>query len=201
MFLLRPPTRAQIDALLLAQRQSPFTYAEVGASRSAAPPGYRVDHNRIELGAGLAAFERAAAALRRWEMFHFGWVQLCWPDVPIAAGATVAVLASVFGVWSVNVCRVVYVIDEDDRQRRRFGFGYGTLPAHEARGEERFLIEWDRASDAVAYDILAFSRPRSWLAHLGYPAMRIVQRRFAAASKLAMLRSVARIASEQKGDQ
>jgi len=144
------------------------------------------------LGAGAAAYARALAALRRWDMFAIGWAELCWP-APIVPGATVAVVAEAVGLWSVNPCRIVYAIDEDDGRARRFGFGYGTLPAHEARGEERFLVEWDRADDQVWYDILALSRPRSPLARLGYPAMRLLQRRFAADSKLAMQRATAMI--------
>jgi hypothetical protein len=30
----------------------------------------------------------------------------------------------VFGVWTLNTCRIVYVVDE----ATRFGFAYGTLP-------------------------------------------------------------------------
>jgi len=190
MFLLTKPSRARIDRILDEQRAAPFTYPEVGATRGAPPPGYRVDHNRVRLGAGAAAYDCALAALRGWEMFGLGWAQLCWP-APIAPGATVAVLASVLGLWSLNPCRIVYVIDEDDGRVRRYGFGYGTLPAHEARGEERFVVEWERAGGGVWYDILAFSRPRSPLARLGYPAMRLFQRRFAAGSKRAMQRAVA----------
>jgi hypothetical protein len=44
----------------------------------------------------------------------------------------------------------------------------------------------------VLYDIVAFSRPRHFLARLGYPYTRIVQRRFARDSAAAMLRAVVR---------
>src|SRR5689334_5791166 len=140
MFLLAKPSRTEVERVLDLQRDAPFSYPEVGATRGPPPPGYRIDHNRVGLGAGAATYDRALAALRRWDMFAIGWAELCWP-VPIAPGATVAVVASSFGLWSVNPCRIVYVIDEDDGRARRFGFGYGTLPAHEARGEERFLVE------------------------------------------------------------
>jgi uncharacterized protein (UPF0548 family) len=73
---------------------------------------------------------------------------------------------------------------------RRAGFAWGTLPAHVASGEERFLVEWQRADDTVWYDVLAFSRPNALLLKLGYPAMRLMQRRFARDSKAAMLRAV-----------
>lgn len=189
MFLLARPSAEQIDNLLAVGRQAAFSYAELGATRGVPPAGYRVDHNRVWLGAGAAAFERAAAALRRWAMFELGWAELCSPG-PIAPGTTVAVLARVFGVWSVNPCRILYTLDERDGRLWRYGFGYGTLPAHEARGEERFSVEWNHNDDGVWYDILAFSRPRSALARLGYPAMRLFQRRFARDSKRAMLRAM-----------
>src|SRR5262245_46391050 len=46
------------------------------------------------------------------------------------------------------------------RPVNRHGFASGTLPAHAESGEERFIVEWDRADGGVWYDILAFSRPR-----------------------------------------
>lgn len=189
MLLLKEPTREQITNLIAAYRHTPFTYPDVGASRGAPPAGWRVDHNRARLGAGAATFERARAAFERWAMFDVGWMRLCWPEAPIAAGTTVALLANLPGLWSLNICRVVYTIDDDDGRVRRRGFAYGTLGLHEARGEERFLVEWDRASDAVHYDVLAFSRPYSLLARLGYPVVRVFQRRFGRASKRAMLRA------------
>ena len=73
---------------------------------------------------------------------------------------------------------------------RKFGFAYGTLPGHVARGEERFQVEWHADTDRVFYDILAYSQARSALFRLGSPVTRLLQKRFAADSKQAMLRAV-----------
>ena len=73
---------------------------------------------------------------------------------------------------------------------KRFGFAYGTLTEHAESGEERFTVEWNRDDDKVWYDILAFSRPRQMPARLGYPFSRSLQRKFANASKVAMVQSV-----------
>ena len=101
-----------------------------------------------------------------------------------------AVLARIAGLWWLNACRIVYVIDEAGPVQR-FGFAYGTLPDHAETGEERFLIEWDRADNSVWYDILAFSRPRHPLTRLGYPFARLVQKSFARQSAAAMQRAAA----------
>ena len=189
MLFRHRPTTAQIRAFIAAQAQTPFSYRAVGASRHAPPAGYTCDHNRIELGRGPVVFDSAVAALRRWQMFAVDGVELCWPSAPIEAGTTVAILAGGRGVWSLNACRIVYVVDEEDGVRR-IGFAYGTLADHAVRGEERFLIEWSRQSDAVHYDLLAFSRPGSLLVGLGRPLLRAVQRRFARQSLEAMRRTV-----------
>lgn len=191
LFLLAKPSDEQIRNIIAAQRSAPFSYPEVGATGGALPAGYKIDHNRVRLGAGQQTFDRAVAALRRWDMFNTGWMCLCWPGAPIERGTTVVVLAALPGLWSLNACRVVYTIDQDDVATRRYGFAYGTLPAHEALGEERFQVEWDRADDSVWYDILAFSRPKSLMAKLGYPVARLMQRRFGRDSKRAMVRAVA----------
>jgi hypothetical protein len=78
-------------------------------------------------------------------------------------------------------------VEDEVANRRRYGFAYGTLGEHAERGEERFAVEWNREDDTVWYDILAFSRPKSLLAIMGYPLSRSLQRRFAVASKAAML--------------
>ncbi len=89
------------------------------------------------------------------------------------------------GLWWFNACRIVYVVN-DDAPVRRFGFAYGTLPLHAGSGEERFLLELDRADGTVWYDVLAFSRPHSWLAKAGYLYLRRVQKQFGPASAAAL---------------
>jgi uncharacterized protein (UPF0548 family) len=190
VFLIAQPSRPRIERFLAAQRDLPYTYPAIGATRvTAAPSRYAIDHNRIRLGAGAGAFDRAAAALRRWAMFDIGWVRLCWPETPPAIGATFGVAIRHFGFWSLNSARVVYLIDEDG-PIQRYGFAYGTLPGHAERGEERFMVEWRRADDSVWYDLFAFSRPNHPLTWAGYPLTRMLQRRFARDSKAAMVRAV-----------
>ena len=135
-------------------------------------PDFVVDRTRIRLGSGEAAFLAAKAALERWDQFRLNWLEAYPSDTPIQTDEVVAVLARAAGLWWLNACRIVYVIDENGPVKR-FGFAYGTLPDHAATGEERFLIEWNRDDDSVWYDILAFSRPRHLLARLGYPFVRL----------------------------
>ena len=186
---LRRPTAATIRAFLAAQARLDLTYPAVGATATTPPAGYVVDHTRRMLGEGEPAFSAATAALERWHHFRLGWVEACPTDIPIKEGQVVAVLARNLGLWWLNACRIVFVVDEDGPVRR-FGFAYGTLPDHAESGEERFLVEWDRATGSVWYDILAFSQPRHLLARLGYPWVRRVQRRFARDSAAAMVRAV-----------
>ena len=121
-------------------------------------------------------------------MFHVGWVELCWPSAPIVPGTTVAVLARTLGVWTLNACRVVYVVEESC-EVDRFGFAYGTLLDHAESGEERFTVEYRHADDSVMYDLLAFSRPRKVYAKLGRFYSRRLQRKFARDSLRAMERA------------
>ena len=178
-----------IDAFIAAQQNQKFSYAETGASREGAPRGYTVDHNRIRLGVGAGAYEKAKRAVRQWKMFDMPWINLCWSDTPIEPGATVAVVASHLGFWSINAARIVYVVDQPATPQR-FGFAYGTLPDHSEIGEERFTVELNPDDQSVWYEIHAFSRPGK-LARLGYPFARMLQKRFARDSKLAMQRFVA----------
>jgi uncharacterized protein (UPF0548 family) len=190
LFSLKSPLEAEIRRFIDEQSGLRFTYPEVGASAGEVPKGYNVDHNRIELGRGEIAWHRAVEAVRVWQMFNMPWLSLYWPTAPIRVGTEVAVLVRHFGFFSLNGCRIVYVIDEE-HPIKRFGFAYGTLTEHAESGEERFTVEWNQANDKVCYDLLAFSRPRQKLARLGYPLSRLLQRQFAEDSKAAMLRFVA----------
>jgi uncharacterized protein (UPF0548 family) len=187
VFCWSKPNRNSIAAFIRNQQGQRFSYAEVGHSRGQPPVGYTVDHNRIKLGYGPDTFERAKSAIHQWKMFDFPWVSLCWPEYPIETGVSVAVLVSHLGFWSVNACRIVYVIEEQESPKR-LGFAYGTLPEHGEIGEERFSVEFHPDDQSVWYDLLAFSRPGT-LARLAYPFTRSLQKRFARDSKAAMLRA------------
>lgn len=189
MFLLIRPHKKAINDFLEKQHDKPFSYADVGATAGIAPAGFVLDHNRILLGTGENVFRWAQEAVRTWQMFAIGWVEVCWPDALIKPDATVAIVAHHFGFYSLSAARIVYVIDESG-PLTRFGFAYGTLDAHLESGEERFLIEWDRSDDSVWYDLLAFSRPQHLLLKLGYPVTRAMQRRFVLDSQKAMRRAI-----------
>jgi uncharacterized protein (UPF0548 family) len=186
MLFLRRPTAEAIRAFLASQARLDLTYSAVGTTTTNPPAGYVVDHPRCKLGAGEKVFAAAKEALDRWQQFRLGWLEASPEDTPIKEGQVVAILARSIGLWWLNACRIVAVINEDGPVKR-FGFAYGTLPDHAGSGEERFLVERDREDDSVWYDILAFSRPRHFLARLGYPWVRRTQKRFGRESAAVML--------------
>jgi uncharacterized protein (UPF0548 family) len=188
MIYLSKPTEASLLTFLESQTGLPYTYPEefVGTTDSKAgilpvPPGYDTDHNRVCLGSGEAVFRDACVAMRAWRTFPAPWTQIYPPNVPLVEKQIVVVLFHLFGLWWRSSARIVYSIDEE----RRFGFAYGTLPGHIERGEERFLIEW-HTDDTVWYDLRSFSKPRLWFVKLGYPLVRMLQKRFVRDSQAAM---------------
>src|SRR5687768_4252337 len=164
MFLIQRPTIELITTFLANRDGDDYSYSEVGSTLLPDPPyDFNIDHNRIEIGLGACDFERAKSAVRRWEMFSLGWVELFHRDTPIEAGRTVAILVRHFGFYSLNAARIVYTID-DAGEIERFGFAYGTLTEHGEIGEERFSVEFHKTTGEVWYDLYAFSRPGSLLA-------------------------------------
>lgn len=194
---ITPPAPRSIEAFLAAQRNANFSYPEVGASERGAPTGYNLDHSRVQLGSGDMDFLAGCAALQGWKMFPAPWTRISPPATPIAVGETVAMQANALGLWWLNACRIVYVIDETAAATnrpdggavpavvRRFGFAYGTLRAHVEQGEERFSVE-QLADGSVWYDLRAFSRPRFWPVRLAKPLARALQRRFVRESQASM---------------
>ena len=195
---LRRPSDESLQRFLDSQRGLAFTYESVGSTlhRGEFPAGFAVDRLRVELGRGGEVFLAARGGIEAWAQFDLGWCE-AWPrETPLRAGEVVAVVARSMGLWWTNAARIVYVVDEPiestDDAVAKFGFAYGTLPGHVEMGEELFLVEWDQATDAVTYNILAFSRPRHPLARLGRPLVRRLQQRFREDSAAAMQRWVNR---------
>ena len=189
MLSLQKPSAASIQRFVAKQTKLPYTYSAVGATARTLPTGFVVDRTRIKLGEGEPVFRSAIAAIQRWEHFHLGWVEAWPPDTPIKPGEVVAVMGRAIGLWWLNACRIIYVVDESE-PICKFGFAYGTLPGHVESGEERFLIEWNLHDNSVWYDIVAFSRPNHLLARLGYPVVRRMQKRFGRDSAVSMFRAV-----------
>lgn len=192
MFSLLKPTAATIQDQSRAARDLPFSYGvalntEFGPEEVFVPKGFVLDETRGEIGHGIEAFHAAREAFRAWQHFDLGWVRVSNPDAEIARDAIVAVEAHTLGLWSLNLSRILYVIDEPNR----FGYGYGTTALHVECGEERFLLEFYPQSGAVYYDLLAISRPAHWMARLAYPITRRSQRRFAHESQRRMRQAVA----------
>ena len=189
MYLFKKPNDERIDGFIESQSRLEFTYPSVGTTRNGDhPSGFLVDHNRIHLGAGQATFDAARRALCGWQHYRFDWIELHRSDVDPEPEQTVGVLARALGLWVLNACRVVYVVEEEEPVRR-FTFAYGTLPEHAESGEERFQVEW-LEDDSVWYDILAFSRANQLIARLAYPYVRRKQKQLARESMLAMKAAV-----------
>ncbi len=197
---LHAPTTEAVGAFLAtfegAGAAEGASYDEVGASRddAARPAGYNVDHNRERLGNGEGDFSTACAALRAWRMFPAPWTRVAPANAPLRVGQVVAMQAQAVGLWWLNACRIVYVLDERDAAARAgvahwYGFAYGTLRAHVEQGEERFSVEL-REDGSVWYDLRAFSRPRYWPVRLAKPIARRLQARFVRESKSAMRAAV-----------
>ncbi|OJF14384.1 DUF1990 family protein [Couchioplanes caeruleus] len=152
-----------------------FTYAEVGATlHESLPAGYRHLRYRTLIGrdAGGAVFDCAAEAILTFRMHRRTGARIRTDAVRAAPGVRVTVGAGPLRV----PCEVVWTAEEPHRA----GFGYGTLPGHQARGEEAFLVERD-ADGHVWFSVTAFSRPARPLMRLGGPVAVLAQHLYARA--------------------
>lgn len=177
---------------MVLQQDAPFSYDLVGATRHGVPVGWNsADRERV-IGHGEAVWTRARAALDRWTQFDLTWVYPHRDDVPLREGAVFAFSTRQLGVWTINACRIVYVVDETVDGQSRYGFAYGTLDGHMVRGEERFLLTWDHASDEVRFRVNQFSQLAHPVVRVIAPVTRRIQARF---NREAVDRMAAEVAS------
>ncbi|GGQ55434.1 DUF1990 family protein [Couchioplanes azureus] len=149
-----------------------FTYAEVGATlHGSLPAGYRHLRYRTLLGRDAGAlFDCAAEAILTFRMHRGTGAKIRADAVRAAPGVRLTVGAGPLRV----PCEVVWTAEEPGRA----GFGYGTLPGHQARGEEAFTVERDAAGD-VWFSVTAFSLPARPLMRLGGPVAVLAQHLYA----------------------
>src|SRR5207245_14521 len=138
-----------------------------------------------ELGTGEEVWGRARAGMQEWAAHTAAGITVVPPRAPIAEGTTVGVMSAVGPLHVVAACRIVRVVDDP----ARYGFAYGTLPAHPEEGEERFLVTRD-GSGTVRYEVVGFSRPHDLLTRLGGPVSRWIQQRATARYLQGMLDAV-----------
>lgn len=196
LFLFRPGPPA-IQRLLKEREHAPFSYKNVGATRTTPPPGWRINHMRQLVGIGSATHARVVVALFSWQLLAIDGLEVFPSTATLQPNTNVAILSRHFGIWSVDFCRVIYALrdePENDGAILRTGFAYGTLPGHAVSGEEIFSIEWHPATQEVWYDIYSFSLPATPLVRLIAPIARATQRRFARAS----LEKATRFAQSEK---
>ncbi|MFC0439490.1 DUF1990 family protein [Kutzneria buriramensis] len=154
--LLDPAKAASLQA-------APLTYAEVGATVGAMPAGYHAISRRVRLRTG---FEEAAEKLFAWRAQEASGLRVQASSKTVEPKAVV-----VLRLGPIQVpCRVVYVVDQQNRK----GFAYGTLPGHPESGEEAFIVERN-ADGTASFTVTAFSKPATLLARLGGPFPRMAQ--------------------------
>lgn len=186
VYCLTPPRAERLARLLEEQRERDLTYPEVGATLSGRlPDGYHHRRETVGLGRGAADFRRGVEALRRWRA-HLGSGARVFPlDAPLQPGTVVVVSARVAVLYVLAACRVVDVVEDTSR----FGFAYGTLPAHPEQGEEAFVLERG-PDDVVRFTVTAFFRARHVLVRAAGPAAPVLQRRATLAYLRAMREAV-----------
>src|SRR5262245_41163795 len=118
MWAWEEPSRKTVEAFLERQGNGELSYLEPGCTKGRAPLGYVADHRRSCLGEGREVYESACQALKDWDMFNLGWVELFWPETAIKIGNTVAVGAHLGPLRWFNACKIVYTIDENHPTRR-----------------------------------------------------------------------------------
>jgi uncharacterized protein (UPF0548 family) len=147
-----------------------------GTEHGAAPDGYAIVMEEVQLGTGFAVYSRVAAGILSWELQRRAGLRVRTDSPRVVRGARVV---SGFGVGPFRLnapCEVVWVHEPlPAGAPQSAGFGYGALPGHPAQGEESFEVEINGDAD-VHLRIRAFSKPGNWFYAAGGLLTRAAQR-------------------------
>ena len=169
--MISRPSEETLAHLLREASGQEVTYREVGVTGDPQlPPGYKHVCRRAVLGHGEAVFRLGVEAITTWQAQRHVGAAHTPPDPELKTGNEVLSTIRLGPVFVVSPCRIVYVTDEEGS----FGFAYGTLPGHLARGEESFHVRRG-AGGEIVFEVVAFSRPADLLTSLGGPLARLVQ--------------------------
>ena len=98
----------------LARRQSaPFSYPQVGATRTAPPGGWRIQHMRALVGTGRRRFGAAVGALLSWKLLAVDGLEVFPSAATLEQGTSVVIYSRHFGIWSFDFCQVLYVLKDE----------------------------------------------------------------------------------------
>jgi uncharacterized protein (UPF0548 family) len=150
---------------------SDVTYSPVGGTRTGIyPPGFRYLHYQTYLGTGAALYERAGEHVLSFRMHRAMGARVVATGPRAEPGVRLTV-----GAGPVSVpCEVIW----SEQTEERTGWGYGTLPGHQASGEEAFVVERDR-HDRVWFHVRAYSRPARLPMRLAGPVAVVFQQAYA----------------------
>jgi uncharacterized protein (UPF0548 family) len=150
---------------------SELTYAPVGGTfTDDLPPGFRHLHYRTYLGNGEELFRRSAEAVLTFAMHRATGAKIDATADRAAPGVRLTVGAGPLRV----PCEIVWAIEEPTRA----GWGYGTLPGHQACGEEAFQVVRE-GTDRVWFTVTAYSRPARLPMKAAGPAAVVLQHAYA----------------------
>jgi uncharacterized protein (UPF0548 family) len=148
-----------------------LTYTPVGGTRTGLrPPGFHHLFFRMPLGSGEDLYRRAGEAVLTFRMHRATGARIEASEAVAAPGVRLTV-----GAGPIKVpCEVIWA----EKTEQRTGWGYGTLPGHQASGEEAFIVEHDER-DRVWFTVVAYSRPARTLMKLGGPLAVVFQHVYA----------------------
>ncbi|MEV6842952.1 DUF1990 domain-containing protein [Actinoplanes sp. NPDC051411] len=150
---------------------SELTYAPIGRTLTGdLPDGFRHLRYRTYLGNGDELFRRSTEAVMTFAMHR-----AIGAKVDATAGRAATGVRLTVGAGPLRVpCEVVWAIEEPARS----GWGYGTLPGHQASGEEAFELVREETG-RVWFQVIAYSRPARLPMKAAGPAAVLVQQAYA----------------------
>lgn len=186
---MRAATDHEAEDLRSSLASEPFSY-RTEILDGPAPNGMSDDRLDVVLGSGDEVWHRARRALDEWTHFDLPWAGVATGGSPAQPGLAVVVQARRLGIHMWVACRVLETHDTVGTDRLTYGFTYGTLRNHVERGEERFEVWRDLASDEVGYTIHAMAAPGRWYSRLAQPLVDFHRGQFRRDSAAAMAKAV-----------
>lgn len=179
MIGLRKYDNEKLEKLIENKNKIQLSYEDIGlAKRQQSPPNYHTNSYSTKIGQGRKVYEHAQQIITDLDHLQFNWISCHTSTDKLGLGTFISIQSRLLGLRGLAISQIIEIIDREDSNTIEYGYVMGTTHYHIVRGEEAFIIKYEKDTGIVTYTIYSYSKTNGLLVTLASPLIRNKQRQF-----------------------